>query len=69
MYSDRMGESTAIEAAARAGIDLGLIDDNLRLTPEQRALQHQAALDFALEVERAGQRLRERPAKTSPASR
>lgn len=57
--------STALEIADRAGIDLGLIDDNLRLTFEQRAMQHQAALDFALEVERAGQRLRERSAKTA----
>jgi hypothetical protein len=63
-----MAESAAIEAA-RAGIDLGLIDDNLRLTHEQRALQHQDALDFALEVERAGQRLRERSATPPSASR
>jgi len=62
-----MAESAAIEAAAHAGIDLGLIDDNLHLTYEQRALQHQDALDFALEVERAGQRLRERSA-TPPAA-
>jgi len=54
--------SSAIEAAERVGIDLGLIDDNLRLSHEQRALQHQAALDLALEVERAGRKLRERPA-------
>ena len=69
MYSGRMADSSALEAAERAGIDLGLIDDNLRLTPEQRALQHQDALDFALEVERAGQRLHERPAKAPAASR
>lgn len=53
---------TVTEAAERVGIDLGLIDDNLRLSHEQRALQHQAALDLALEVERAGRKLRERPA-------
>jgi hypothetical protein len=64
-----MVELTAVEVAERAGIDLGLVDDNLRLTPEQRALQHQAALDFALEIERAGQRLRDRSAKTPPATR
>ena len=64
-----MAEPSAIEAAARAGIDLGLVDDNLRLTFEQRALQHQAALDLALEVERAGQRLRERSAKTTATAR
>jgi hypothetical protein len=64
-----MVESAAIEAAAHAGIDLGLVDDNLRLTHEQRALQHQDALDFALAVERAGERLRERPAKAPAAPR
>ncbi|HJT99157.1 MAG TPA: hypothetical protein VJ696_12650 [Rhodanobacteraceae bacterium] len=64
-----MAESDAIEAARRAGIDLGLVDDNLRLTHEQRALQHQAALDFALEVERAGERLHERPAAPSAKTR
>jgi len=69
MYSRRVNGLSAIEVAARAGIDLGLVDDNLRLTPEQRVLQHQAALDFALEVERAGQRLRERSAKTPAATR
>ena len=69
MYSRRVNGLSAIEVAARAGIDLGLVDDNLRLTPEQRVLQHQAALDFALEIERAGQRLRERSAKTPSATR
>ena len=69
MYSRRVNGLSAIEVAARAGIDLGLVDDNLRLTPEQRVLQHQAALDFALDVERAGQRLRERSAKTPAATR
>lgn len=64
-----MVECTAIEVAAHAGIDLGLIDDNLRLTPEQRALQHQAALDLALEIERAGLRLRERLANAAAAPR
>lgn len=56
---------SAAEAAERAGIDLGLVDDNLRLSLEQRVLQHQAALDFALEVERAGQWLRERSARAT----
>ncbi len=40
----------AIEAAERAGIDLTLIDETLRLTPEQRALQHQRALEMALQL-------------------
>lgn len=64
-----MDDANAFEVAERAGIDLGLVRDNLRLTPEQRVLQHQAALDLALEIERAGKKLRERSAKTSAASR
>ena len=64
-----MDDANALEVAERAGIDLGLVRDNLRLTHEQRVLQHQAALDLALEVERAGQTLRERAAETSAASR
>jgi hypothetical protein len=55
-----MAGPTAIEVAAQAGIDLGLVDDNLRLTYEQRVQQHQDAPDFALEVERAGPRMREK---------
>lgn len=57
------------EVAARAGIDLGLIEDNLRLSFEQRVLQHQDALNLALELERAGRRLRERPATPAAAPR
>jgi hypothetical protein len=40
---------TDIEIAGRTGIDLGLLEDNLRLTYDQRAPQHQSALDLALE--------------------
>lgn len=43
----------AIEVAACAGIDLSLIDESLRLTPEQRAIQHQNALEMALQLETA----------------
>jgi pheromone shutdown protein TraB len=43
----------AIEAAEQAGIDLTLIDESLRLTPEQRAVQHQRALDLALQLQSA----------------
>jgi hypothetical protein len=64
-----MGERSAIEEAECAGVDLGLVDDNLRLTYEQRALQHQAALDLALEVERAGRQLRERSAEAAAKTR
>jgi hypothetical protein len=43
----------AIQAAEQAGIDLSLIEESLRLTPEQRALQHQSSLEMALQLEEA----------------
>ena len=57
----------AIEEAERAGFDLSLIDQSLSLSYEQRALQHQAALDLLLEMERAGQKLRDRDQPIDPA--
>lgn len=45
----------AIEAAERSGIDLSLVEESLRLTPEQRAIQHQTALEMALQLEAAYQ--------------
>ncbi len=50
---------TASEIAERAGFDLSLIRVSLSYTYEQRAVQHQAAVDLMLEMERAGKRLRE----------
>jgi hypothetical protein len=64
-----IGSSSAIELAERAGIDIGLLDDNLRLSFEQRALQHQAALDLALAIECAGRQLRERTTEAAAAAR
>jgi len=49
---------TAAEEAARAGIDLSLIEISLTYSYDKRAEQHQAALDLALELERAGRELR-----------
>jgi hypothetical protein len=46
----------AIDAAKQAGIDLTLIEESLRLTPEQRAIAHQRALEMALQMEAAFQR-------------
>lgn len=40
----------ALESARQAGIDLSLIEENLRLTPEQRVQQHQLALDMAQQL-------------------
>lgn len=36
--------------------DMGLIEHNLRLTPEERLIEHQRALDLANELEQAGRR-------------
>ena len=46
----------AWRAAHAAGIDMSLIEDSLKLTPEQRLAEHQQVLDFLLEVQEAGQR-------------
>jgi hypothetical protein len=51
---------SAIEEAERAGVDLSLIDDSLSRSYEERAIQHQKALNLMLEMERAGNKLRER---------
>lgn len=47
----------AIEDARIAGFDLNLIDRNLALTPEDRALRHDMALAMAQELRAAGERL------------
>lgn len=58
---DMSSRPSAIDEAERAGFDLSLIEESLSLSYDQRAIQHQQALNLALEVERAGRELRERP--------
>jgi hypothetical protein len=58
---------TPAQQAEEAGFDLSLVDESLRLTPEQRLLQHQAALELMLAMERAGVELRERTAQPAAA--
>jgi hypothetical protein len=53
-----------VEEAERAGFDLSLIEESLSYSYEQRALHHQAALNLAIEMERAGRQLRERNQST-----
>jgi len=45
----------AWRAAAEYGFDMSLVEDALRLTPEQRLDQHQRALDLVLAVKEAGE--------------
>ena len=54
----------AIESAVHAGVDISLIDDSLSRSYEERAVLHQEALNLALEMERAGNELRERRASS-----
>jgi hypothetical protein len=46
----------AWRAAVDYGFDMSLVEDALRMTPEQRLEQHQRALDLVLEVIAAGER-------------
>lgn len=50
--------SAAIEEAKRVGIDMSLIETSLGYSYDKRAIQHQAALELALELERIGRQLR-----------
>ena len=47
---------TAAERAAAYGIDLSLIEENLRLTPEERAKEHELALQEAEQLVAAYER-------------
>jgi hypothetical protein len=46
-------DEAAIEEARRAGFDLSLIESNLALTPEERALRHESALELVLALREA----------------
>jgi hypothetical protein len=48
----------AVREAERVGFDSSLIDANLSYSYEKRVLLHDAALELALEMERAGRQLR-----------
>jgi len=57
-------DMTAAQEAEQAGFDLSLVAESLRISHEQRALQHQRALELALELEKIGQQLRDRAQST-----
>ena len=44
----------AWRAALEAGIDMSLVEDSLKLTPEERLAEHQQVIAFLLEVQEAG---------------
>ena len=43
----------AWRAAAQFGFDMSLVEDALKMTPEQRLDEHQKLLNFFLEIEAA----------------
>ncbi len=43
----------AWRAACEYGFDMSLVEDALRMTPEQRIQEHQRALDLVLEIQAA----------------
>lgn len=45
----------AWRAAAEYGFDMSLIEESLKLTPEQRLAEHQQVLDFMLELQASTQ--------------
>ena len=45
----------AWRAAVKYGFDMSLVEESLKLTPEQRLAEHQRVLDFLIEVQEAGQ--------------
>ena len=44
----------AWRAAVAAGIDMSLVEDALKLSPDQRIAEHQQVLRFALKIHGAG---------------
>lgn len=58
----------AVQQAEQAGFDMSLIDESMHCSYEQRALQHQEALNLALELERIGQQLRDRTQSSAATS-
>jgi len=46
----------ALEEARKAGIDLSLLDANLKLSVKERWQQHAGALQLALKLEEAGKK-------------
>ena len=49
-------QENAVERAVSYGIDVSILDANLRLTPTERLIAHQRALETALALREAGAR-------------
>jgi hypothetical protein len=45
----------AWRAAMDYGFDMSLVEESLKLTPEQRLAEHQRVIDFLIELQESGQ--------------
>ena len=52
-YAMPVDAGPAWRAAAEYGFDMSLVEDALRLTPEERLDEHQQKLNFLIEIEAA----------------
>ena len=52
-----------IAEAVEAGVDLELVKQNLALSPEERAIQHDGALALVLQLERIAEEMSQRMAR------
>jgi hypothetical protein len=64
-----LAEHPDVAAARRAGFDINLIECNLALTPEERALRHASALELVLLLRNAGNNIHAQPASSVAANR
>jgi hypothetical protein len=58
VFGVKRTEETIVAEAIEAGVDIEMVEFNLTLTPEQRAHQHDGALQLVLEIKRAGELVR-----------
>lgn len=58
-------ETDPLAVARKAGFDLDLLDSNLALSPEERAVRHDAALELACAFREAGTAFYAEPASSA----
>ena len=56
MNKEKRAKGTAWRTAEHYGFDMSVIRYNLRLTPHERVVEHQKALEFRLTLKAAGKR-------------
>ena len=49
------GAGPAWREAMESGFDMSLIEESLKLTPEQRLAEHQQVIDFLIELQESSQ--------------